>query len=115
MRRETVRDDMAMVKRSPVHMTRVLARTLVTARVEQIPRVCRKRGFSFQNPLRRISLFDGVGIAQSPSGSPVRAAERKAAISLLRKRSTARLVSVAPVTASSSPGPDAVPAGRSLK
>ena len=34
-RRDTVRDDMAMVKRRPAHMTRVLDRTFVTARVEQ--------------------------------------------------------------------------------
>lgn len=48
--KDTVRDDMERVKMRPAFITMVLTRRLVTARVEQMPRICLSTGLSFQRP-----------------------------------------------------------------
>ena len=62
-KRETVSDDIQTVKIKPTSITSVFTIRLVTAKVEQMPRICLSTGLSFHNPVRKISFFGGrVGI-----------------------------------------------------
>ncbi len=56
-RMDTVILDMAVTKMRLKPMMRVFTSRLVTARAEQIPRICRKMGFSFHSPKRKIRLL----------------------------------------------------------
>jgi len=65
---ESVRLDRAVAKLTPRLMMRVLVMLLVTARVEQIPSICTKTGFSFQRLLTRVvSALDFIALPLSPA------------------------------------------------
>jgi hypothetical protein len=51
---DTVNEDMQTVKTSPAHITSVLRKRFVTARVEQMPRTCLSTGLSFHKPWMKI-------------------------------------------------------------
>lgn len=51
---DTVRLDIAVTKMRLRPIIRVLTRRLVTANAEQIPKICRKTGFSLHKPEMKI-------------------------------------------------------------
>jgi hypothetical protein len=62
LNRETVTFDMVATKIRLSPMIKVLINKLVTARAEQIPRICLKTGFSSQIPLKKILRLLSFGM-----------------------------------------------------
>ncbi len=54
---DTVRLDIAVTKMRLRPIIRVLTKKLVTANAEQIPKICRKTGFSLHKPEMKIVLL----------------------------------------------------------
>ena len=109
--KDTVTEDMDRVKIRPAFITMVFTRRLVTARVEQIPKICLSTGLSFQRPSLNIWMLPGgFGTFYYPFLNDPQSSLRKLSRSLLRKASIPLLVPVAPVMASSSLGPFLGPA-----